>query len=552
MAPLKKRKLRNSTIDSVNFFNEISGSTPSRRNTPHGASTAPRDARPDLFDIPATPPKKRKATPPRSEPLLTKQLRSRNVDLSPPKARSTSEDQPPASPSEHEEADESSESQDDHNGEQYSKQNGNLRAEDGSEEEDTRREEEGYEEDGLDEDPLPNRVELWPEDSDDVSDKSSHDSSASSDDQPASYQQVPKSDDIEVLIDNRSGVDQTTRDALDTGVAESSAFGIEESDREESEYVLEESDGEQQRAQQLEVVDFVPADAADESLDEPVEEPVDEQRLDDQPINESLHPERARKNELQDLSRWLAREIESSPQGALWETLRKTKRELRSVAFKPIPEFLTGANSEVTEMRQLYYDIINTCTLTSETRKELRNLREAIRSEATQIFEYAAEEASEETGEGADLLNQFEAHVVGPMITLATFGYRAHKMLGLPAYEQFEGILELLLWCCTQIFNYAQTSYLRGTNARSKPLLLPLKRIIRSLGKSDLGTSRTASRVSSSYRPSATQDNMSYTQDDSIFTQWTQTSDYDIPPSQRPWTLDEEDALRNGVRRFSG
>jgi hypothetical protein len=478
-----------------------------------------------------------------------RQLRSREVDLSPLKAASTLEDEPPASPSERDEAGDTSEPRDDSNREQYSEQDENLRAEDGSEEEASQYEE-VHEGDGLEEeDPLPNRVNLWPEDSDDVPDESNDDSSTISDeDRPTSYQKVPKSDDIQVLIDNRRGVKQRNGDTPDSGLFVSSASEIEESDPEEEAYVWEESDGERQRAQQLEaadVADAVPADATDE----PLNELFVEQRVEDEPaVDESSHPERARKNELQDLSRWLAQEIESSPQGALWEILRASKRELRQFAIKPIPEYLKGANSEVTEMRQLYYDIINSSTLTSEARTELRNLREAVRTEATRIFEYAAEEAPEETSEGAEMLNQFEAHVVGPMITLVTFGYRAHKMLGLPAYDQFEGILELLLWICTQISNYRQTSYLRGTKAKSKALILPLKRIIKSLGMGDLSASRT-----SSSRPSlATQGGMSYTQDDTISTQWTQVPDYDIPPSQRPWTLDEEDALRNGVRRFSG
>lgn len=552
MAPLKKRKLRSSTTDSVNIFNAISGSSgaPSRQNTIHGASTPPpalRNTRADIFDIPVTPPKKRKVTPPRSEPLLTRQLRSRNVDLSPSKAIPTLENERPASPSEHEEANDTSESRGDSNGEQYPERDEIMRLEDGSEEEEALQEEQQHQEDSLEEeDPLPNRVNLWPEDSDDVPDEPSDDSSTSSDEeQPTSYQQVPGSDNIEVLIDTRSGVAQTIGDAPDNDLFVSSAFEIEESDPQEAEYVPEESDGEQQRARQLEAAGSILAVAAVE----PLGELFDEHRLDDEPaVDESSHPERSRKNELQDLSRWLAQEIESSPQGALWEILRSSKRELRRVAIKPIPEYLKGVHSEVTEMRQLYYDIINSSTLTSETRKELRNLREAIRAEATRIFEYAAEEAPEETGEGAELLNQFEAHVVGPMITLVSFGYRAHKMLGLPAYDQFEGILELQLWCCTQISNYRQTSYLRGTRAKSKALILPLKRIIKSLGMGDLGTSRTPSS-----RPSlATQGGMSYTQDDTIFTQWTQVPDYDIPPSQRPWTFDEEDALRNGIRQFSG
>jgi hypothetical protein len=495
-----------------------------------------------------TPPQKSKPPPAQSEPPLTRQLRSRILDLSPPKPKSIPEDEPPASSSsEAEEANEYPDSQNGSNNEQDLGLNRDSQPEEESEEEEARQEEEQAEEEGVDDDPLPNRVNLWPDDSDDVPDGSSDDGAANLGDQPTSYQKEPESDDVEVLIDNLSRVDQTTGHTHDASVAESPTFEDEESDENEEYYPWEESDGEEQRAKQLGAVNPKPAIA-----DEPLEEPLDEQRSDDHPVNESSYQERPRKNELQDLSRWLAQEIESSPQGPLWEILRRCKRVLRTVAIKPMPECLSGANSEVTEMRQIYYDIINTSALPSETRKELSNLREAVRVEATRIFEYAAEEAPEETGEGAQLLNQFEAHVVGPLITLVTFGYRAYQTLGSPAYGQYEGILELLMWCCTQIFNYAQTSYLSGTKAKSRVILLPLRRIIKALGMGNLDTSAASRRVSSSQRPRATQGDMSYIQDDTIFTQWTQVADYDIPPSQRPWSLDEERALRDGVRRFSG
>ncbi|KAJ5380930.1 uncharacterized protein N7496_003358 [Penicillium cataractarum] len=550
MSPSKKRKPRNSTIDSVNFFNEISGSSaPSRRNTTHSASTPPRDARRDVFDIPVTPPKRRRAIPPQSEPPLTRQLRSRNIDISPPKAASIPEDQTPASsPPEVEEADEDPEPRDEANEEEHLGLDHDSHPEEENEEEETRQEENEHEEEDLEEDPLPNRVNLWPEDSDNVPDDSSDGASVILDDQPTSYQKEPKFDNIEVVVDNRSSVDQPNGHDHDPSYVESSVLESEESEQDDDYFPWEDSEGERQRAQQLQAIDPEPTIAV-----EPVDDTRDEQPSNGPPINESPHKERSQKNELQDLSRWLAQEIESSPQGALWEILRNCRRNLRKVAIKPIPEYLTGANSEVTEMRQLYYDIINTSTLSWETQKELSNLREAVRTEATRIFEYAAEEAPEETGEGAELLNQFEAHVVGSLITLATFGYRAYKMLGSTAYAQFEGMLELLMWCCTQIFNYAQTSYLMGTQARSKAILLPLRRITKALGMgSSLGASGASSRVSSSIRPTvATQGDMSFTQDDSIFTQWTQVADYDIPPSQRPWSQDEENALRDGVRRFS-
>lgn len=581
MAPSRKRKLRNSTVDSLNFLNGINGSTAlSRRDSTQRAFTPPQSARPSIWDITETPPKHRRNTPPHSEPFPHRQLRSRKTDLTTSKAKSTPKSQPPGySPFVHEETDESAESQDDSTRKQglaqgYD-QDHNSNTGDGSEEVEERWWEEENGNGSLHEDPSPYDLVLWTDESeDDASDKSSDKDSANSEDQPTTYQQEPKSDEIEVLIDNRTSVDQTKGLELDDGLFVSSASENEQtdeneanfapkepegwkqgSDQGEEEYVPEESEGEEQRAQQLGTISSVPTDA-----EEPPREAVDEQGVNHSPVDESSHRSRPRKSELQDLSRWFSQEIESSPEGPLWEILRDTKRSLRNVAIKPIPEYLKGANSEITEMRQVYYDIVNNSNLTSEAKKELKNLREAVRTEATRIFEYAAEEAPEETGEGAEMLNQLEAHVVGPIITLATFGYRAHKMLGPPAYEQFQGILELLVWCATQITNYATTSYLRGTRARSKGLLFPLKRIMNALGMVTFGTSRPASRVSSrvssSTRPIlATQpqgDSSFYTQDDSVFTQWSQGPDCDIPPSQRPWSSEEEKALRDGALRFSG
>lgn len=579
MAPSRKRKLRNSTVDSLNFLNGINGlSALSRRDSTHRASTPPQSARPSIFDITETPPKHRRNTPPHSEPFPRRQLRSRKTDFTTFKVKSTPNPPPPGySPFVHEETDESAESQDDSTSEQglgqdYD-QGHNSNADEGSEEVEARWGEEKHGNGSLDEDPSPDDLVLWTDESEHASDKPSDEDSANSEDQPTSYQRGPKSDEIEVLIDNRTSVDQTKGLDFDDGLFVSSASENEQrdeddansapeepegwrqrSDQGEEEYVPEESEGEEQRARQLGAISSVPADA-----EEHPEEAADEQGVNYSPADESSsHRPRPRKNELQDLSRWLSQEIESSPEGPLWEILRDTKRSLRNVAVKPIPEYLKGANCEITEMRQLYYDIVNNSNLTSEAKKELKNLREAVRTEATRIFEYAAEEAPEETGEGAEMLNQFEAHVVGPIITLATFGYRAHKMLGPRAYEQFQGILELLLWCATQIANYATTSYLRGTRARSKGLLFPLKRIMKALG---MGTtsrpaSRVSSRVSSSTRPTlATQphgDSSFYTQDDNVFTQRSQGPDFDIPPSQRPWSSEEEKALRDGALRFSG
>ncbi|KAI2794373.1 hypothetical protein POX_a00972 [Penicillium oxalicum] len=240
------------------------------------------------------------------------------------------------------------------------------------------------------------------------------------------------------------------------------------------------------------------------------------------------------KNEVRKLRRWLAEQIETSPQGALWEIVQSTRRVLRHAMTQPMPECLRGADSEITEMRQLYYEITNDARISNRTQKKLLNLCHAIRTEAQWIFEYAAEEVPEETGEGARLLDQFEAYVLGRLITIVEFGYKTYVT--------------------KQICNYAKTSYLRETKARSKAILLPLKRLIQYVETGDLDTSRTSSRVSSSSRPlRSSQASISHSQDESSgFPRWSQSTQSDLHSSWRTWSVDEEDALRESVHLFSG
>ncbi|KAJ5168871.1 uncharacterized protein N7482_004465 [Penicillium canariense] len=535
MAPSRKRKMRNSTVDSVDIFNQISGSNarPSRHTTQGASRRAQNTRSSDIYEIPRTPtPERRNTIPPQNEDLpsgrLVTGLQSRRIYLTTPETRPVLETQPlTSSSSDREQGDESSQASGHHNGEEDLAQSVWNTGPD--------------QEEALEDDPLPNGVHIF--ESDDPPDQSS-DEAVSLQDEPTSYQEGHKSEDLEVVIYNQHGDHQTNGHAEDDGQDGPHAFEIgdesEEGGDEEDGDLNEDSEGELQRARQLAEVDSVSL-RPDGTLDEP----PDEQSPEELPIY--VRP--PRNEHLQDLSRWMAQEIERSPLAELWNILRREKRSLRKVAIRPTPAYLRGASLELTELRQLYYEMIESLTLSRETQRELRNLREAIRTESTRVFEYAAEEVPEETNEGSWMLDQFEAHVCCHLITLVMFGFRAYRTLGQPAYDQFENILELLLWCCTQISNYAQTTYLRSTKARTRVLRLPLKRIMKALESGQLAAGRA---TGSNNQSQATPGDSIWTQSSMLLTQEGITSTpVDIPPLPRPWTRYEEDALRAGLRQFS-
>ncbi|KAJ5495695.1 hypothetical protein N7539_000811 [Penicillium diatomitis] len=259
------------------------------------------------------------------------------------------------------------------------------------------------------------------------------------------------------------------------------------------------------------------------------------------------------KAEVRKLRSWLAEQIESSPQGVLWEKLRNTRRALRRVARYPMPECFTGADILITEMRQLYYEIVNDAKLPTLTQAKLLNLCHAIRTEARRVFVYAAEEVPD-TGEGAMLLIQFEAHVVRRLITIVEFGYKSYVVCGHRAERQFRAVLDLLSWCSKQICNYADTGYLQKTRATSRPLLLSLSRLIKCVENGEIARSLETSRSAGIGQPRRTsQASILHSQDGStVFPEWSQVTQHNLPPSGCSWSLDEEDAVHEGVDRFSG
>ncbi|KAF7715871.1 Uncharacterized protein PECH_007982 [Penicillium ucsense] len=258
------------------------------------------------------------------------------------------------------------------------------------------------------------------------------------------------------------------------------------------------------------------------------------------------------KDEVRKLRSWLAEQIESSPQGVLWEKLRDTRRALRKVARHPMPECFTGADILITGMRQLYYEIVNDAKLPTLTQAKLLNLCYAIRTEARRVFVYAAEEVPD-TGEGAMLLIQFEAHVVRRLITIVEFGYKSYVVCGHRAEWQFRAVLDLLSWCSKQICNYADTGYLQKTRATSRRLLPSLSRLIKCVENGEIARSPETSRSAAGRPPRPSQASMLHSQDGStVFPEWSQVTQHNLPPSGCSWSLEEEDAVHEGVDRFSG
>ncbi|KAJ5669488.1 hypothetical protein N7462_010558 [Penicillium macrosclerotiorum] len=247
---------------------------------------------------------------------------------------------------------------------------------------------------------------------------------------------------------------------------------------------------------------------------------------------------------IRDLKTWFDLEIQQNTQKEEWKKIREKGRLLRGFAVKPRPEYLTGSSKEISELRQIYTEVENASTFPTAIQNQMKNLREAIKIEATRLFQAAAEEHRDAT-----LIDQFEAHQIQRIILLVMFGFRCYKKMGHPAYSQFEGILELLLWCCTRIYDYSQLDeYLHNVKARSRNLRLSVKRVLKALNSGDLNR-----------KVAVGADQLAASLEDTTFTQldpmWTQDNTIlacDVATSQRPWTSVEMQALRAGLQRFEG
>lgn len=231
---------------------------------------------------------------------------------------------------------------------------------------------------------------------------------------------------------------------------------------------------------------------------------------------------------LRELRNWFWKEIDESAMEKNWRVLYTQGRELRRYRSKPMPEYLQESDCLIAHLRDIYEEIISFEEFSSNTEEQLDGLRENMFTDAKEMFEYASE-----TTRDASVLDQFEAHLIPRLVTLVLFSFRTFTILGRSAARQFTGTLDLVLRCSVRVDDYRKAGYLPA-QARSRKLHLPLKRLKMALRDG---------RLNNHLRPAVAP--QTEPQPSQLPTQ------YSIPPSYVPWTAIEEEALIEGLRRFT-
>lgn len=228
-----------------------------------------------------------------------------------------------------------------------------------------------------------------------------------------------------------------------------------------------------------------------------------------------------------ELRDWFSKEIDESPMETEWRKLWAQGAELRRHRSSGIPEYLEETHRLIVHVREIYEEITQSKQFSSTQETTLAVSRADIFADVRQVFEYASERTQD-----ASVLNQFEAHMIPRMVTLIQFSFRAFTILGRPAADQFHGTLDLVLRCSVRIDDYRKTGFLPAL-ARSRPLRLPLKRLMAALKDG-----RLDHHLPAQLRPTQPQPSQPLTPG--------------ITPPRVPWTPQEEEALLDGLRRYTG
>lgn len=246
------------------------------------------------------------------------------------------------------------------------------------------------------------------------------------------------------------------------------------------------------------------------------------------PTAESNQTQTEGNGALREMRSWFWKEIDRSAMETNWRVLYTQSRELRRYRSNPMPEYLRESDCLIAHLRDIYKEIISFEEFSSIMEEQLEDLRESIFTDAKQIFEYASE-----TIRDASVLDQFEAHLIPKMVTLVQFSFRTFTILGRSAARQLNGTLDLVLRCSVRVDDYRKAGYLPA-QARSRKLHLPLKRLKAALREGRLNNHLQPS-VATQTEPQPSQ-------------LPTQNS---IPSSYVSWTPIEEEALIEGLQRFT-
>lgn len=467
--PSKKSKKR-STDYSLGLLNNINApgrnianiQDPKRRRTTHG----------DIFDIPISPSPTKSRRTPQTEPKNTNRLSLRNRAVprstrleSPPNVSDNEEDNEPSN-------DESGSG--DRESEPIQDVPGDNGEEELSENQDELQRQAEY-------DPFPEPVDLFPaDDEDQADDQLGYKATNTQDDGPGDGPEHEG----EKATDNQAG--EEARDTQDDASADGSEYeDEEEADDHSSAEDQNHSTPTQQIANadtlEAQILEGVPRSQRDsthiscESADARESQVASQlQEVPETPNIEPPHPNKDHRSARSDIFTWLTEATKESGFKDTWEAMRRTRKTLKTHADPSAKDHFRGIIKLIRRLRSLFETMAEDPGSASSLKNQCSLIANSVFKENQWII-YT--EAPEDEEDGANLVNQLEAHIVPRLIDLIIHGFKTYKTINDRGARQFRIILDLLWGSCDRISSLAQMHYdiSGGVMARSKMVMRHVK-----------------------------------------------------------------------------
>ncbi|KAI3243046.1 hypothetical protein DTO012A7_1863 [Penicillium roqueforti] len=570
MAPKRSTHRHRSTDYTLGLLNNINVL---RRNSTdiQDPKRRRRTTDTDVYDVPLSPSPTRTRKTPQTEPKNTNRLslRTRKVPrpsppVSPPSVSENNEDKGPSN-------DESGSGDD----ESQSIQNGS-----GSslkEELDDNRDELQPE---VEHDPLPEPVDLFPAENEDRADGQvgyearsaqqdvSGDGSGSEGEEEKDNQPKEKSRDAQ---DNPSEDESEDEDDEETDAhAGEEVIDAEDNlSEKDPEYEDEDDDEEEEEEEEEEADDNSPAEVQNHSIptqhianadtpDVQIPESIPRNQGDgahvsrmskntqgfqnassqllevpESPTIEPSRPNQDHRSARSDIFTWLTETTKESGFKETWDELRKMRKILKAQAAPATKEHFMGIVKLIQRLRGVFATMINDPASAPSLRNQCRLIAYSIFKENQWII-YT--EAPENEDDGAQLVNQLEAHIVPRLIDLVILGFKTYRTLHDRVAPHFRIILDLLWGSCDRISSLVEVNYdiSAGVVAHSKRAMRHVKALKDALKDGRLReTPHRMPQRHLPYRPF-------------------ELEEVDSHISCGPWIHAETNALRDGLQLYEG
>ncbi|OQE29029.1 hypothetical protein PENFLA_c004G11001 [Penicillium flavigenum] len=256
------------------------------------------------------------------------------------------------------------------------------------------------------------------------------------------------------------------------------------------------------------------------------------QEVPETPTIKSPAPNQDHRKARSDIFTWLTETTKESVFKDTWEAIRKTRKALKAHAVPSTKERFGGIIKLIHRLRGLFETMTNDPASASSLKNQCSLIANSVFKENQWII-YT--EAPEDEHNGADLVNQLEAHIVPRLIDLIILGFKTYKTINGGA-RHFRIILDLLWGSCDRISSLAQMHYdISGSvMAYSKTAMKHVKALKDALNDGRL--SEKPQRIPQ--RP------LPYRQ--------FQLEEIDSHISCGRWTYTEKTALRDGLQLYGG